>query len=267
MRIVVKVGSSTLTHSTGLLNIRLVTSLCRVLSDIKNSGHEVVLVSSGAVAMGIGKLNLRERPNDTPTKQAAAAVGQCELMYVYDKLFGEHNHNIAQILITGNDVSGENRRENIENTLNRLLELGALPVINENDTVSVDEIDQLNVLGDNDTLAAIIAKLVRADLLVLLSDIDGMYTDDPRSNPDAKLIHRIEKLTQDILDKAGDSGTSQGTGGMKTKLNAAKIVCESGIDMIIANGSNPEKLYDIIDGKPVGTLFLHNKSVSENTKQ
>ena len=258
MRLVVKVGSSTLTHKTGMLNIRLVEKLCKVLSDIRNSGHEVVLVSSGAVAMGVGKLNLREKPSDNPTKQAAAAVGQCELMYTYDKLFGEFNHTVAQVLLTGNDVTGKNRR-NIENTLNRLLELGTVPIINENDTVSLDEMEQLNALGDNDTLAAVVATCINADLLVLLSDIDGMYTADPRSNPDAKLIHRIPQLTEELLTRAGGSGTSQGTGGMKTKLNAARIAGGSGIDMVIANGDHPENLYDIIDGKNVGTYFESHK--------
>ncbi len=258
MRLVVKVGSSTLTHKTGMLNIRLVEKLCKVLSDVRNSGHEVVLVSSGAVAMGVGKLNLREKPSDNPTKQAAAAVGQCELMYTYDKLFGEFNHTVAQVLLTGNDVTGKNRR-NIENTLNRLLELGTVPIINENDTVSLDEMEQLNALGDNDTLAAVVATCINADLLVLLSDIDGMYTADPRSNPDAKLIHRIPQLTEELLARAGGSGTSQGTGGMKTKLNAARIAGGSGIDMVIANGDHPENLYDIIDGKNVGTYFESHK--------
>ncbi|MBR6401144.1 MAG: glutamate 5-kinase [Firmicutes bacterium] len=258
MRVVVKVGSSTLTHSTGMLNIRLVENLCKVLSDIKNSGHEVVLVSSGAVAMGVGKLRLQEKPSDNPTKQAAAAVGQCELMYTYDKLFGEFNHTVAQVLVTGMDIVGANRR-NIENTLNRLLEMGALPIINENDTVSLDEMEQLNALGDNDTLAAIVATCIHADLLILLSDIDGMYTEDPRTNPDAQLIHRISELTEEVAARAGGSGTSQGTGGMRTKINAAKIVGLKGIDMVIANGDDPENLYRIIDGEEVGTYFESKK--------
>ena len=258
MRVVVKVGSSTLTHSTGMLNIRLVENLCKVLSDIKNSGHEVVLVSSGAVAMGVGKLRLQEKPSDNPTKQAAAAVGQCELMYTYDKLFGEFNHTVAQVLVTGTDIVGANRK-NIENTLNRLIEMGALPIINENDTVSLDEMEQLNALGDNDTLAAIVATCVKADLLILLSDIDGMYTADPRKDPEAKLIHRISELTDEIIARAGGSGTSQGTGGMRTKINAAKIAGLKGIDMVIANGDDPENLYDIMDGKDVGTYFESKK--------
>ena len=184
MRIVIKIGTSTLTHGSGHLNIRRVEGLCKVISDIKNSGHEVILVSSGAIGMGVGKLGLRSRPTDIPTKQAAAAVGQCELMYTYDKLFGEYHHAVAQLLITGDDVENEKRHSNFSNTLNRLLELGALPILNENDTVSTDEI----VIGDNDTLAAIVAQSVKADLLVLLSDIDGLYTADPHSDPNAKLI-------------------------------------------------------------------------------
>lgn len=258
MKLVVKVGTSTITHPTGLLNIRLVETLCKVLSDIKNSGHEVVLVSSGAVGMGVGKLNLSDKPTDTETRQAAAAVGQCELMYTYDKLFSVYNHTVAQLLLTGQDIENKDRKKNIENTINRLLQLGVLPIINENDTVSIDELDQINMLGDNDSLAAIVSVLIKADLLILLSDIDGLYTDDPKINPNAELIQTVEKLDETIFSKAGDTSTNQGTGGMKTKLKAAKMVCPNGIDMIIANGSNPEKLYDIIDEKPIGTHFLKN---------
>ena len=251
MRIVVKIGTSTLAHQTGHLNIRRVEQICKVLSDIKNSGHELILVSSGAIGMGVGKLGLRERPKDIPTKQAAAAVGQCELMYVYDKLFGEYHHTVAQLLITGDDIGCDNRRKNFSNTLNRLLELGALPILNENDTIATDEI----VIGDNDTLAAIVSRSVRADKLILLSDIDGLYTADPRSNPDARLIHRVEKIDDQIRALAGVSSTGLGTGGMVTKLRAAEICLSCGCDMIIANGQNPELLYDILDGKPVGTTF------------
>lgn len=259
MRLVVKIGTSTLTHSTGHINIRLVESLCKTLADIKNAGHQIVLVSSGAVGMGVGKLNLQQRPSDTPTKQAAAAVGQCELMYIYDKIFGDYNHTVAQILLTGNDVDDYEHKKNVENTINRLLELGALPIINENDTVSVAEIDEIKTLGDNDTLAAVVAICVKADLLVLLSDIDGLYTDDPRINKEAKLIEIVPKITDDILKVGGESGTNQGTGGMRTKLNAAKNVCSKGIEMVIANGAYPEKLYDIVEGKSVGTRFLAEK--------
>ena len=255
MRIVIKIGTSTLTHGTGHLNIRRVEGLCKFISDIKNSGHEVILVSSGAIGMGVGKLGLRSRPTDIPTKQAAAAVGQCELMYTYDKLFGEYHHAVAQLLITGDDVENEKRHSNFSNTLNRLLELGALPILNENDTVSTDEI----VIGDNDTLAAIVAQSVKADLLVLLSDIDGLYTADPHTDPNAKLIPEINAIGEDVLALAGGSGTKLGTGGMVTKLQAAKICLQSGCSMVITNGNRPENLYDILDGKSVGTTFAASR--------
>ena len=251
MRIVVKIGTSTLAHPTGHLNIRRVEDLCKVLSDIKNAGHEVILVSSGAIGMGVGKLGLRERPKDIPTKQAAAAVGQCELMYTYDKLFSEYHHTVAQLLITGADTKNAHRHQNFTNTLNRLLQLGALPIINENDTVATDEI----VIGDNDTLAAIVAQSVHADLLILLSDIDGLYTADPHKNPDAQLIHRITKIDENVLALAGVSSTQQGTGGMVTKLQAAQICMGCGCAIVIANGQTPTNLYDILDGKDIGTTF------------
>ena len=251
MRIVVKIGTSTLTHSTGHLNIRRIEQLCACLSDIKNAGHEVIMVSSGAIGMGVGKLGLHARPKDIPTKQAAAAVGQCELMYTYDKLFSEYHHTVAQLLITGDDVADDTRHQNFSNTLNRLLELGALPIINENDTVATAELG----IGDNDTLAAIVAQSVKADLLVLLSDIDGLYTADPRNHPDAKLISRVERIDEHILSLAGVSGTNLGTGGMVTKLQAAKICMACGCDMVITNGNDPKNLYDIVDGKAVGTTF------------
>ena len=251
MRIVIKIGTSTLAHPTGHLNIRRVEELCKVMSDIKNAGHEVILVSSGAIGMGVGKLGLRSRPTDIPTKQAAAAVGQCELMYTYDKLFGEYNHTVAQLLITGEDIASDTRHRNFSNTLNRLLELGALPIINENDTVATQEI----VIGDNDTLAAIVAESVGAKLLILLSDIDGLYTADPRKNPEARLIHHVPKLNDQVLALAGVSGSSQGTGGMVTKLQAAKICLDCGCAMVIANGNEPKNLYAILDGKQVGTTF------------
>ncbi len=252
MRIVVKIGTSTLAHPTGHLNIRRVEQLCKVMSDIKNAGHELVLVSSGAIGMGVGKLGLRQRPSDIPTKQAAAAVGQCELMYTYDKLFGDYHHTVAQLLITGDDTADETRHRNFTNTLNRLLELGALPILNENDTVATEEI----VIGDNDTLAAIVAKSVQADLLILLSDIDGLYTADPHTHPEATLLHRITAIDDSIRQLAGVSGSTQGTGGMITKLRAAEICMSCGCDMVIANGSNPENLYDILDGKEIGTRFF-----------
>ncbi len=252
MRIVVKVGTSTLAHSTGRLNIRRVEQLCKVLSDLKNAGHELVLVSSGAIGMGIGKLGLRERPQDMPSKQAAAAIGQCELMYVYDKLFSEYHHTVAQILLTGSDIHNEQRSENFHNTLFRLLELGALPILNENDTIATEEI----VIGDNDTLAAIVAVSVRADLLILLSDIDGLYTADPRTDKNAQLISTVEEITPELLASAGGSGSSLGTGGMTTKLHAAQTVNAAGIDMVIASGADPNILYRIAANEAAGTRFL-----------
>ena len=252
MRIVIKVGTSTLAHTTGQLNIRRVELLCKVMSDLKNAGHEVILVSSGAIGMGVGKLSLKARPTDMATKQAAAAVGQCELMYTYDKLFSEYHHTVAQILLTGADLRDEERRENFHRTLFRLLELGALPIINENDTVATDEIS----IGDNDSLGAIVAVNANADLLILLSDIDGLYNADPHTNPDAKLIPVVETIGNDILALAGGAGSSLGTGGMATKLHAAQMVVEAGIDMVIANGADPEVLYRITDGERVGTRFV-----------
>ena len=253
MRIVVKVGTSTLAHPTGRLNIQRMEELCKVLSDLKNAGHEIILVSSGAIAMGFGKLNLRQRPKGTPTKQASAAVGQCELMYMYDKLFTEYSHTVAQLLITAPDIAdGGSRKANFHNTMDRLLELGALPVINENDTVSTEEI----AVGDNDTLSAIVAATVSADLLVLLSDIDGLYDGDPRKNPAAKLIPTVETVDERIIALGGGSGSSLGTGGMATKLLAAQIAVGAGCEMVIANGEKPELLYDIVAGKPIGTRFL-----------
>lgn len=222
------------------------------MSDLKNSGHEVILVSSGAIGMGAGKLSLKGKPSDIPTKQAAAAVGQCELMYTYDKLFSEYNHTVAQILLTGSDFKNEERHQNFTNTMMRLLELDVLPVINENDTVATDEIS----VGDNDTLSALVAESIGADLLVLMSDIDGLYTDDPHKNPEASLIPEIRELTPDVMALGGDTGSSLGTGGMRTKLHAAEICTESGTDMIITNGQNPRILYDIADGKAVGTRFI-----------
>ena len=253
LRIVVKVGTSTLAHPTGRLNIQRMEKLCKVLSDLKNMGHEIILVSSGAIAMGFGKLNLSERPKDVPTKQASAAVGQCELMYIYDKLFTEYNHTVAQLLITAPDIEeGGVRKQNFHNTLARLLELGALPVINENDTISTEEFG----IGDNDTLSAIVAVTIQADLLILLSDIDGLFDGDPRKNPDAKLIDTVEKIDEHIISLGGGSGSNLGTGGMATKLRAAQMATAAGCEMVIANGQSPEVLYDVAAGKRVGTRFL-----------
>lgn len=255
MRVVIKVGTSTLAHATGRLNIRRTEELCRVLGDLKNAGHEIILVSSGAIGMGVGKLGLREKPKDIPTKQAAAAVGQCELMYTYDRMFLEQNHTVAQILLTGSDFSHEDRRENFCNTLQRLLDLGVLPIINENDTIATEEIR----VGDNDTLSAIVAVNAQADLLVILSDIDGLYSADPKKDENAKLIPFVYGVTEETFSLAGEAGTALGTGGMRTKLRAAALCNEQGLDMVIANGKDPKALYDIFDGKSVGTRFCVKK--------
>ncbi|MBO4411471.1 MAG: glutamate 5-kinase [Lachnospiraceae bacterium] len=255
MRIVIKVGTSSLTHETGRLNIRKMEQFVKVLSDVKNAGHEVILVSSGAIAMGVGKLNLPGRPTDLPGKQAAAAVGQCELMYTYDKMFTEFHHTVAQILLTAEDVDDPGRRLNFENTLNALLSMGALPVINENDTVSTSEI----TLGDNDSLAATVTVCSGADLLVLFSDIDGLYDKDPHRFPDAELIPEIRAVTPEIEGKAGGAGSGRGTGGMVTKLNAAKRVMESSRDMVIMNSDRPEALYEVLEGSYSGTRFIGRK--------
>lgn len=252
MRTVIKVGTSTLTHKTGHLNIRHMEELCKVISDLKNSGDEIIFVSSGAIGMGIGKLSLAERPKDMPFKQAVAAVGQCELMYTYDKYFSEYGHTIAQILLTGSDLQNEDRSRNFRNTVNCLLQLGALPIINENDSVATEEI----AVGDNDTLSAIVAAETKADRLILLSDIDGLYTSDPKTDVNATLISVVKEITPEIELLGGGAGSSLGTGGMHTKLNAAKICTENGTDMIIANGADPKILYEIAEGKSVGTIFL-----------
>lgn len=260
MRIVIKVGTSTLAHATGCINIRHVEELCKVLSDLKNAGHEIILVSSGAIGMGMGKLSLKNRPSDMSTKQAAAAVGQCELMYEYDKLFSAYNHTVAQILLTGLDLEDPTRYYNIKNTMNKLLDLNVIPVINENDTVNTDEIS----VGDNDTLGAIVAVSMHADLLVLLSDIDGLYTADPHQNPDAKLLSRVTEITPEIEALGGNTKSGLGTGGMATKIAAAKKCIEKDTDVIIANGSAPAVLYDIIDGKEIGTKFISKKRRSDS---
>lgn len=256
MRVVIKVGTSTLAHAGGRLNIRRVELLCKVISDIKNAGHQVVLVSSGAIGMGVGKLGLPGRPQDMPGKQAAAAVGQCELMYTYDKLFAQYSHTVAQILLTAEDIYDSRRSSHVHDTLTRLLQWNALPIINENDAVATDEIGIQTTIGENDSLSAIVAKLVEADLLVLLSDIEGLYTADPKRNPNAELIPLVKDITPEILALAGGAGSSLGTGGMATKLKAAQIATDAGVDMVITNGETPEKLYDLFDGKTVGTRFV-----------
>lgn len=265
-RIVVKVGTSTLLRPGGGINLRRMDGLTRVLSDLKNMGNEVILVSSGAIGIGTGKLGMKERPSELRRKQAAAAVGQCEMMHLYDKFFGEYGQTVAQILLTDEDVDDAVRAEHLSGTFTALLELGCIPVVNENDSVSSSEIEtgQKKVLGDNDTLSAIVAGLCGADLLVLLSDIDGLYDADPHQNPGAKLIHRVEVITPEIEGLAGGGGTQWGTGGMYTKLTAARRAMARGIDMVIANSDRLDALYDIAEGKDVGTRFVGERSPERN---
>lgn len=255
MRIVVKVGTSTLAHPGGLLNIRHTEDLVKVWSDIQNAGHQLIVVSSAATGLGVGKLQI-EKPSDITTKQAAAAVGQCELMYTYDRLFSQYNHTVAQLLLTGEDIDHQDRRHNFENTVRRLLELGVLPIVNENDTVATAEIS----VGDNDTLGAVVACSAGADLLVMLSDIEGLYTADPRRYPGAALIPVVEEITPEIEALAGQAGSALATGGMATKLKAAQMATGRGCDVVIANGARPELLYDIVAGRPAGTRFLSRRN-------
>lgn len=259
-RIVVKVGTSSLTHKNGNMNIGRIEKFAKVLSDLQNIGKEIVLVSSGAVGVGCSRLGLKERPSTTKGKQAAAAVGQCHLMNMYSKFFGEYGHVVAQILLTRDVIEDERMRENVCNTFDTLLEQGIIPIVNENDTVSIDEIENICNFGDNDNLSAIVAILTNADLLIILSDIDGFYNGDPRKDKNAKLIEEIAQITQEIKDCAGDAGTSFGTGGMRTKIMAAEKVVDKGISMILANGENPDVLRELlIEGKKIGTVFIGKK--------
>lgn len=250
-RLVVKVGTSSLTYATGNINFRRISSLVEVLSDISNSGVEVVLVSSGAIAVGVGKLGLRERPKDVPGRQAAAAVGQCELMFLYDKLFSEYGKVTAQMLLVGSDVHDEQRRAHLIHTMDTLLDLRTIPIINENDSVSVEEL----ISGDNDCLSAEVAALVGADALVILTDIDGLYDGNPRENPRAQRISVVEEITPEIEAMAGGAGSARGTGGMATKIAAAKIATAAGVDAYIINGTPCENLYAMLEGRDIGTLF------------
>ncbi|MBQ7047068.1 MAG: glutamate 5-kinase [Oscillospiraceae bacterium] len=252
-RIVIKLGTSTLTHKTGRLNIRRMENLVKVMADLQNSGKEIVIVSSGAVGLGVGKLGLREKPTDTPTKQACAAVGQCELMHLYEDQFDKYGISVGQILLTKTIIENE-RLKNVENTFERLISMGVVPVVNENDTVAIDELEL--EIGENDSLSAIVAKIAKADLLVILSDIDGLYDSDPHKNPEAHLIPVVTEIDEHIEDVAGGAGSALGTGGMRTKINAAKIANEAGIDMIIMNGDNPDKLYELFENNQTGTIFI-----------
>ena len=250
-RIVVKVGTSTLTYETGKVNIRRMRKLVEVLSDLKNSGMQVVLVTSGAIGVGVGKLGLSSKPKDTPGRQAAATVGQCELMFMYDKLFSEFGHITGQILVTRLDFENDERRVNLSNSFNKLFEYGAVPIVNENDAVAVDEI----VFGDNDNLSAIVAKLINADGLIILSDIDGLFSGNPKTDDSAVLIPVVDKITEEIETLAGGAGSNRGTGGMITKIHAAKVAGSAGIPTVIINGSNPDDIYRLIEGRQTGTFF------------
>ena len=255
-RIVVKVGTSTLCHTGKGLNFRNIDGLARVLTDIKNEGNQVILVSSGAIGTGVAKLRLQERPSDIREKQAVAAVGQLELMHIYDKLFGEYGATVGQVLLTRDDVDRPTVKQNLSGTFEALLKMGVIPIVNENDSVCIEEIEsEHKVFGDNDTLSAIVASLVSAELLVILSDIDGLYDRDPHKDPDARLIPVVTEIDEKITALAGGVGGSLGTGGMVTKLIAAQIAGKSGIDTIITNGSNPLNLYVAVHGGEVGTHF------------
>lgn len=258
-RIVVKVGTSTLTYSTGRIHLRRIELLTRTLADLCHEGREIILVSSGAVGVGMGKLGLAEKPKTIREKQATSAIGQSELMSIYGKLFGEYGCDVAQILLTKNVIENEQRKKNTITTLNTLLEWGVVPIVNENDAISADELE----FGDNDNLSAMVAKLINADLLIILSDIDGLYNADPHHSSGAALISEIDEVTEDLFTIAGSSGSNRGTGGMVTKLMAAKTVTEAGINMIITNGQRPAVIYDILEGKQVGTLFKGRMTAEE----
>ena len=257
-RIVIKIGSSSLTHSeTGRLNLRKLEVLARELSDLRNQGKDVILVSSGAIATGVAGLGMHEKPTELKGKQACAAVGQARLMMIYQKLFSEYNQLSAQILMTKNTMVNNVNRKNAQNTFDELLSLGVIPIVNENDSISTYELQNLEKFGDNDTLSAMVAALVRADLLILLSDIDGLFTDDPNTNPDAKFIDVVENLDDNLLNMGkGTSGSKVGTGGMATKLTAAQIASAAGVDMVIANGADFHIIHKITEGRRYGTLFV-----------
>ena len=259
-RIVVKVGTSTLTNELGNSDLRNMEKLARVLSDVHNLGNEVILVSSGAIAVGANKMHLEHKPDSLRMKQAAAAVGQCENMFLYDKFFGYYNKTVAQILLNAEDIRQEEKKENLSNTFEALMEQGIIPIVNENDSVSYTEIEsEEKLFSDNDVLSAVVAVLTRADLLVILSDIDGFYDSDPRFYKDAKLIGRIEEITEETYKLAGGAGSRRGTGGMRTQLQAAELATSQGTATLVTNGARPEALYDVVDGKKIGTLFVAKK--------
>lgn len=262
VRIVVKVGSSTLTHDNGFTHLARMDRLALALAELMNNGKEVVLVTSGAIAVGMGKFQMERRPSGMGMKQALAAVGQCELMNLYSRLMAAYNRTVGQILLTKTDLDDEVHARNVLNTFNSLFQYGVLPIVNENDTVSVEEIKSLTTYGDNDTLSAVVARLVHADLLILLSDIDGFFEANPRENPDSRMISIVRTITPDMHAAAGGSGTARGTGGMQTKLNAAAIATGAGCDMVLANGNQPMNILGILEGKPIGTLFVKTGQTS-----
>lgn len=252
--IVIKVGTSTLTYPNGKLNIRGMSSLCKTISDLQNSGKKIILVSSGAIGVGMGKLDLKERPHENAKKQALAAIGQCELMFMYDKLFSEYDRKVAQVLLTKDVTTDPIRRRNASNTFSELLNMDIIPIVNENDTVATDELEGIKI-GDNDTLSAIVAELVGADALIILTDIDGMYDANPKTNPNAKRIPYVREITPEIEALAGGAGSSLGTGGMATKVSAAKIATSAGIMTAILSSEKSEYLYELLEGKDIGTIF------------
>ena len=255
---VIKVGTSTLTYDNGKINYRRIESLCKVLADLHNSGEDIMLVSSGAIGVGMGKTGLTKRPGEAKKKQALAAIGQCELMFMYDKIFGEYNHSVAQILLTADAVETEKKRRNINNTIDELLSMGIIPIINENDTVSIDELEGNNI-GDNDMLSAIVSHIINSERLVILTDIDGLYDSNPHKNPKAKKLEVVESITRSVMDMAAGTGSNRGTGGMITKLQAADYATKRGIEVYIINGENPKNIYSVFEGKNPGTKFLARK--------
>ena len=263
-QIVVKVGTSTLTHQGGKLNLRRMEKLCKVLSDLQNAGKKMILVSSGAIGVGVGKLGLKQRPEETAKKQALAAVGQCELMFMYDKMFGEYNQTVAQVLLTADVIDEPVSKHHAKATFQELLEMDIIPIVNENDTVAVDELEGKH-FGDNDTLSAIVASLTGAELLVILTDIDGMYSGNPKTDPSAVRLPVIPRITPEIEALAGGAGSSRGTGGMATKVKAARIATEKGIPCYVVSGEDPEVLYELFDGKDLGTVFLPVKEKKDET--
>ena len=253
-RLVIKIGTSSLTYENGKLNLRKMDELCRTLTDLKNSGREIILVTSGAIGVGVGKMGLSKRPEETAKKQALAAIGQCELMFMYDKFFGEYNQTAAQILLTKNVTDMPRSRLNVQNTFEELLSMGVIPVINENDTVETAELEGEH-FGDNDMLSAIVSSVVSADALVILTDTDGLYDSDPRTNENAQIIRHVQKVTDEIELLAGGKGSSRGTGGMSTKVKAARYVTEHGISCFVINGGRMKNLYDLTEHKEIGTCF------------